>query len=1189
MAFQPERALTCKLPPRKNFTGVIRPSWSKLDNIGRTFLMRELTIQYGSIQEVFDALQIRSKEAASFVRTYIQDKKESDQAKQVAEQWGRGQPVPLGIEDDIPQQRLVHVTATSIVPACDYLDFMGHQEHKPALAKWIGKSVTWPPFVNVASFKNRKLSTTVDSNLPNPSPTPKLSMHIGELFGDTRAVVGLLSTFEISRDWEPNAHLSFLELPLGSVAFGPHGYKKLPSAGRYYICWPSDDTFDTQHNELVLARNVTEEQKALAPESCVADPTIMFKTAFPDEWFPEINSKAPFHSEDEPEGPSKEVTDPELEILGYTWPDHIIQFRLPPNYTIVGPEGHQVTFDPILYETSNAAGNLQGVGGTYVVVPYERPLPANFDLNGLPDHVVLRLDISEKMVVIRNAMVLPRVVGPGVHEWRTKDGFLDLYGPRGCYNVIGTEGVYNIHEHATGPNQEDPIVADDDDESAREPSPTREAHIAADNGEEFSRVLLEIEETREWLKPHREWSDHEEAEEEEREAQRKAREAEEKERDVEREAREAEEKEREVERKARGAEEKEREAEEKRQEEALEADIERREFLLRKAANCRARRAALKEAARKAEIERRAFPDRNAAICRARRAALRAALKEGETRQDGALPEEKPQGMATRASLHAAAHEDTAIAQSLPLRPTNTKQSADEQLSTAPSKVQSHDIQPQHTAADPEQMPPRGIPSSVPAAESFKTYPPHNTKNKSTPTKTNTNNKSRMQLRSNTNTNPSSMQPQDTTAKPTNMHSQDTAAGPNSIQPRDTLAGSSSMQPRDELAGPSSMQPRGTLTSPNPLPPSGIPFGISAEEWRMMYPPRDDRNEDNKSEKRNKKARTTTAEPSNMQLQDFFVEPSGMISRGTQTDDTITYPTRMISRGTQTDDTITYPTQMISRGTQTDATIKNPTQMHSRGTEVQSTVTNPNQMHPSRGAQSADHTTKPSNVQHQNTNAESRNVVPRKPLPGIITIMGPHGIVWKGQAEDYLKMKDPPGLALKEDETAAKPTALGYITKEQSKKIEGTLPTTYTGIKELCARTDLVTPVSSNGLTQFENDTRTDLKNGIRIYLQNAFPVPTTPTPAHNSTARGPRARAPRVRAPRVRAQRRKRNDDSEDEEYKPPRARASRPRPSRARNPQPTQPQSQTVASGPSTAPHGVIPPSPVTTEFRGPQPPPN
>ncbi|KAJ2994874.1 hypothetical protein NUW58_g1431 [Xylaria curta] len=480
MASISERAYTCKLPSREVASlRSICPDWLKIDIIGQTIVLAELTPHFGSFQNTCTALKLQSNEVESFLLTHLRYQQAFKRGRLIAEQWGRNQAVPANNSEDIPQQRPVLISASSIAPACDFLKALGYQNYVPAVQAWSRRTITWPPHIDVTGIDISKLDQA-DIDFPPAQARRAYSRYTSSLGNDSRAVAALVGAWRPKEDGTPDTRISFFDVPDGSVAYGSHGLRQLTVAGRYYVCWPTDSLSDNPYNDFVLARNVCDiregcdglagspnlkdhrnihasdellqsntDQDRDAPEKLYGKTSVNPKDIFGADISYAHNSKdknmSSFHPPNEPQGPLRKLKNSQLSQAWSSWPGQIFQFRLPAGYTILGPQGHILTFDPPTHERYDEMGNPHGIGGTYFIIPPQKePIAMSFKLDDLPANVSLRLKIPQRLVIIRNGMVLPRFIEPGVHEWSTREGFLDCYGAHGCYDVLHTEGRYSI-------------------------------------------------------------------------------------------------------------------------------------------------------------------------------------------------------------------------------------------------------------------------------------------------------------------------------------------------------------------------------------------------------------------------------------------------------------------------------------------------------------------------------------------------------------------------------------------------------------------------------------------------------------------------------------------------------------------------------------------------------------------------
>ncbi|KAI1754066.1 hypothetical protein F4782DRAFT_61307 [Xylaria castorea] len=514
MAPQLEKAHTCKLPSRKGapFLRFICPDWSKLDIIGQTIVLAELVPHFGSFQNVCAALKLHSNEVESFVTTHLQYQQASERGRLIAEQWGRDQAVPAGDDADIPQQRPMLLYPSSIAPACHFLEAMGYREHAQAVRAWNQRIITWPPHIDATNLNTARLDQS-DITFPAPRKQKAYSRYFGSLGNDSRSMFGFVGAWQPKEYGSPDTRISFINVPEGSVAFGPRGSRELIDPGRYSVCWRTASLSDNEYHDFVLARNTPDDSEdgngrstqpepigyrdanegwkaqletsnsdqgptvadATLPASSTVNPKAIFGTSTPDTYNSEDRNTGPFHRRDEPQGPSKKLENRHLQQTWSSWSGPIFQFRLPRGYTILGPLGHILTFDPPEHEKYDETGNPHGIGGTYFIVPFQKTNKAmSFKMDDLPANVSFRLKTAENLVFIRNGMVLPGFVEPGVHEWSTRDGRLDFYNARGFYDIFHTESCYNILPKfdQSGYNEEH---REQGQHAAGNPSPIREA------------------------------------------------------------------------------------------------------------------------------------------------------------------------------------------------------------------------------------------------------------------------------------------------------------------------------------------------------------------------------------------------------------------------------------------------------------------------------------------------------------------------------------------------------------------------------------------------------------------------------------------------------------------------------------------------------------------------------------------
>jgi hypothetical protein len=504
MASPPEKAHTAKLPRRKAgpFLRFAFPDWSKLDVFGQTIILKELTDSLGSFQKACIALKVLPNEAGCFVETYLEQRQAYDLGRTIAQQWGRDLAVLSSDDDDIPQQRTVLILASSIAPACSFLDFMGHKAYVPSVQTWVNRIVTWPPKIDVTDLTTLHLNPSdYDFSLPQTLPDPldsvdsrkqsALTEYECALENDHQPILGLLGRSQPRDDGTPDLHLSFIHVPKGSLAYGPHGMRLLDCPGRYYMFQPADKLVNEAYQYFLLAvkknngvhwnantdmltyhpkhrgsasnnSNIKKLSSSEIPDGLLRDMAVDHKAIFdrrllspPTEFEYGDKIRVGNHTGDEPQEPEREIAYQELSQLWKDWPGLIFQFRLPPKYTIIGPRGDSLTFDPCQYHTYDETGKPHGTGGTYHILPPQQHAGEVYiKLAELPSKVAFRLRIPEKAVILRNDLVLPRFVKPGVHEWSTREGCLDFYSTDRCYQVFRpgakSDNLQNTISNSTG-------------------------------------------------------------------------------------------------------------------------------------------------------------------------------------------------------------------------------------------------------------------------------------------------------------------------------------------------------------------------------------------------------------------------------------------------------------------------------------------------------------------------------------------------------------------------------------------------------------------------------------------------------------------------------------------------------------------------------------------------------------------
>ncbi|KAI0393497.1 hypothetical protein F5Y17DRAFT_432139 [Xylariaceae sp. FL0594] len=485
MALTPDQVHATQLPlENDSITGFAFPDWSTLDVIGQTILLAELTATLSSFQRACVTLRLLPNEAECFVEAYLDHWQAYERGRLTAQQWGRDLAVPSGDDDDIPQQRPVLIFASSIEPACSFLELMGYSSYAPRVRAWVTRMVIWPPKIDTSDLDILKLNPPV-----HDFPPPKASLF--ELSGpptptsvqsasgdDYWPVLGFLGRPQPRIDGTPDIRLSFVDIQAGSLVHGPHGVRPVRLSGRYYIRLSSEvGVSDTYQQFLFAASGHGRGQKnggtgtsipspsrgdlaggdhithtlgsSQAPVNLPRDLTVDPKAIF---WFETRDRcRLPLRIPDsEPRGPSRTLACPALSQLWQDWPGPVLQFRLHRNYRVIGPRGDLHTFDPPQYNTYDHNGNPQGSGGTYTILPpHTQAVASSIKMNELPVHVAFRLNVTERTVLLRNSLLSPRFIEEGAHEWSTREGFLDLYSAHGCYEAFGASEIDRCNRTTT--------------------------------------------------------------------------------------------------------------------------------------------------------------------------------------------------------------------------------------------------------------------------------------------------------------------------------------------------------------------------------------------------------------------------------------------------------------------------------------------------------------------------------------------------------------------------------------------------------------------------------------------------------------------------------------------------------------------------------------------------------------------
>ncbi|GAW25097.1 hypothetical protein SAMD00023353_0103960 [Rosellinia necatrix] len=494
MASQPEEAHNSPTPSEMDLPlpEPLVPSWSKISILGQTTMIMVLSPLFGSPIAVAEALRIRSHEFQQFV----------DYHRRSIE-WVEYLPSRNNSADNenTPQRNHITIDASAIVPACDFLDFMGFKVHDPTLRRWIGKTVPWPPRIDLTGQDFSPLDH-MGVEFVTPAEETAYSSYQGPAGNDHRPVLGFVDSRRPKADGNPDVRLSFIFLPEGTIVFGPGGDKKLVLTGRYSFCGSIIDIMNNNFQDFVLAKNETNAKlaeltlaavndkrpEALNIDQGTANPRNIFGTITQNGPIIENNYPDPFHRRPMflPQGASREWVNPGLEYTWNHWPGYLFKIRLPRGYVLQGPNGNFITFDPSQHEKYDRFGYVHGLGGTYLIVP---PIPISgpgltfSTIDPLPLHVHFRFKLPENLVMIRNGEVLPRLSAKGVHEISMYEGFVDLYNANGCYDIFQMEDRRNILEDpiidqdGEEVNDEDENIDENIDENTDEDSDEDSTHI----------------------------------------------------------------------------------------------------------------------------------------------------------------------------------------------------------------------------------------------------------------------------------------------------------------------------------------------------------------------------------------------------------------------------------------------------------------------------------------------------------------------------------------------------------------------------------------------------------------------------------------------------------------------------------------------------------------------------------------
>lgn len=275
---------------------------------------------------------------------------------------------------------------------------------------------------------------------------------------DIRVAVDMIATRSPNPgDGLPDIRLATMNLPANSVVIGPQGKRFLDNIGRYSPCCYGVDLVINHYTDFVMAKNEKPGNQETPqfdnyggaigyPKGSTGNPQDMMGKGASHADIPGYQDPGLHLARDAPMGPAKIFDNPNMANLfnGYRGP--VLQFRLPEDYTIEGPLGNRLTFDPPHLEKYDESGTPHGVGGTYCIFVQQPGGPEpDLKLQALPPHAALRFISPDQLVVVRNGNVLPHFLEPGVpHEWSVREGHLDLYNSHGCYDIWNASGCHNL-------------------------------------------------------------------------------------------------------------------------------------------------------------------------------------------------------------------------------------------------------------------------------------------------------------------------------------------------------------------------------------------------------------------------------------------------------------------------------------------------------------------------------------------------------------------------------------------------------------------------------------------------------------------------------------------------------------------------------------------------------------------------
>ncbi|KAI1821072.1 hypothetical protein F4861DRAFT_542278 [Xylaria intraflava] len=357
------------------------PTWSMVDIIGRNVIMSELTTRSGSFQYACGILGLSQHEALMFLRIYCEDRAAHAARVVARDTLGQRNVVVPETGENLAAPRFVYIPEASIALACEFLEAVGCDDYVDTVWQWAD---TKHKLATDCYFDGRASQFASQRTEHRPTQKPK-SPSTDEYSG-------------ITRQRHP------------SNTYGPRG-AKLMLAGRYHVCWPVDINSNDEYNDFVIARNSARLGSASEHQLESLGSMIYHGSNAANGSAQRVQSvyQNPFLAENAPQGASRRLELRSLQNVLSNWDGEVAQFRLPPGYTLLGPQGKLSTFEPGEFQVYDGNGTPGRVGGTYrVVLPRAFNDHMMYEMEDLPDNVAFRFKANEKLVVIRNGNILPR-------------------------------------------------------------------------------------------------------------------------------------------------------------------------------------------------------------------------------------------------------------------------------------------------------------------------------------------------------------------------------------------------------------------------------------------------------------------------------------------------------------------------------------------------------------------------------------------------------------------------------------------------------------------------------------------------------------------------------------------------------------------------------------------------------------